>query len=426
MLLASTLQCSAVINMGYKKPTDAQSAAIDDEIVDLNDLRQYDKSDLYDDFVSPIIDFANFSLDESEVSYIFHLHDYEDHLLGNNCQLIVGAGHDKKQKRSCLSAPATYTDQLVQAFNQEGLACRITKNPNLSAIEKHDLNQLFKQYLRPRNDIYSVRLGCKSSINKGQDLLEAVRSMAKAIQKVTGAQDLKEPEATDFEPLVVTELLADGENDPGNSEEIDQAIHFIIDTYQSAAQQAMFTVGTYLVETFFNGDYKLARNPRNINGNESLNRIRKGLELFTGSPSKTWVYDALKVTLDQKLFEEDTRYAKLSVSHKIKLLSVSDLAQKKELIELSNKQDWSVRKLHQEIQNRKMDSKSLYTRLNSLVGSKKKFKYAIEEKGFSIDLKQLSVKERKKIAARARKQEKSIDAQIQELQRLKKMYGKLK
>lgn len=421
--LAEKLQCHGIINKTYIQ-TVQSGVGIDAGRVDLNDLSQYHKTAVYEQFISPLIDFAYESLDEDQICYIFHLHGYDDQLMGKGCDLIIGAGHNKKEKNNILSAPAAYLDTLVETLNEEGISSRITKNPNLSAIGKHDLNQLFQQYLRPREDVYSVRFGLKRSLVKNND--EIASLLAGAIIKATGASAIQLPVE---DKLTVTALVgAVVESEPVSSD-VNQAISFIIDTYQTAAQQAMFKVGTYLVKEFFDGDFQLARNPRNIRGNESLNMIRKGLELCMGSPSKTWVYDALKVTLDEKLFVEDQgndRYRELSVSHKIKLLTVGeDLEKKKELIELCAEGGWSVRQLHAEIRNWKTSNTSPYSMLRAVVTSQEKFKDAVENKTITADLKKLTDKEKKKIADQAQKQTQQIEEQIKELQKLKLQYGKL-
>jgi uncharacterized membrane protein YvbJ len=111
----------------------------------------------------------------------------------------------------------------------------------------------------------------------------------------------------------------------------------------------MFGIGEYLIKAFFKGDYASAVNPRNIKDNSSLHKLHIKLAERIGiKPSRSWMYDALKVNADKHLLarlRNFQTYGNLSLSHKIRLAYVTELKEKEALIERCSKENWTVRQL---------------------------------------------------------------------------------
>jgi succinate dehydrogenase/fumarate reductase-like Fe-S protein len=69
-------------------------------------------------------------------------------------------------------------------------------------------------------------------------------------------------------------------------------------------------------------------------------------------PKKTWLYNSLGLLVDKDdLVNTDTfqTYGNLSMSHRIQLLPIDDLEQKKELIVEIEEKNYSVRDLHKRV-----------------------------------------------------------------------------
>jgi hypothetical protein len=97
----------------------------------------------------------------------------------------------------------------------------------------------------------------------------------------------------------------------------------------------MLEAGEYIIKEFFAGNHELARNPRNAVKIESLNQLINRLQTDDGhAPSKTWVYDAVKLAVDEHYFAKINfrTYGKLGHSHKVYLTHVKNLEAKRELI----------------------------------------------------------------------------------------------
>ena len=124
----------------------------------------------------------------------------------------------------------------------------------------------------------------------------------------------------------------------GTESEPDEKL--VLETYEYLKDLArrhfynsMLQAGNYLVRKYFGGDFERARNPRNAVKIESLNALIKRLQADDGHcPSKTWVYNAVKLAADEYLFQDFQTYGKLGLSHKVYLTHVKDPEAKKDLI----------------------------------------------------------------------------------------------
>ena len=124
----------------------------------------------------------------------------------------------------------------------------------------------------------------------------------------------------------------------GKESEPDEKL--VLETYEYLKDLArrhfynsMLQAGNYLVRKYFGGDFERARRPRNAVKIESLNALIKRLQADDGHcPSKTWVYNAVKLASDEYLFQNFQTYGKLGLSHKVYLTHVKDPEAKKDLI----------------------------------------------------------------------------------------------
>jgi hypothetical protein len=135
---------------------------------------------------------------------------------------------------------------------------------------------------------------------------------------------------------------------------VGRAFKYLKDTFQKHFHEAMLDVGHYIINEFFNGDYELARNPRNAIKIHSLNQLIKRLQENSGhAPSKTWVYDAVKLAIDENNFKDFRTYGKIGHSHKVLLTHVPDIDLKKKLVDEVVNKGYPVVKLRERIKEEK-------------------------------------------------------------------------
>ena len=102
-------------------------------------------------------------------------------------------------------------------------------------------------------------------------------------------------------------------------------------TFKKHFHNAMLEAGQFIINEFFDGDYERAKNPRNAVKIQSLNQLIQRLQKNSGhAPSKTWMYDALKLSIDHKSLAGFSVYGKIGHSHKVLLTHVPDIKIKKE------------------------------------------------------------------------------------------------
>lgn len=101
---------------------------------------------------------------------------------------------------------------------------------------------------------------------------------------------------------------------------------------------AMLDAGQYIIKVFYNNDYQIAKEKR-YNHTDSIAKLIKKLKQDSpgDSPSKTWIYDAINLALDEHYFKNienkdiSSAYGGLGHSHKVNLTYAPD-DKKEELI----------------------------------------------------------------------------------------------
>jgi hypothetical protein len=115
----------------------------------------------------------------------------------------------------------------------------------------------------------------------------------------------------------------------------------------------MLDAGRYLVQKFYDDNYDLARRGKKVK-KESLNQLIKKLQENSGdAPSKTWIYDAVKLAVDQHDYENFRTYGNLGHSQKLLLTHVKDGDKKKALIEEAVEKNYTVVDLRKRIRQEK-------------------------------------------------------------------------
>jgi hypothetical protein len=423
------LNCYAVINEKYRKPNAAKSEPafdLDREICDLNRLDTYRDTPLYEAFVGAIVKFTRQITASGKAPYIFHLHGIRDNNIEAVCRqenvsnverigILIGTGRGNPGRS--LSAPQARVSSLIKLLKNERIFAHSTTDPQYTAKKKYNLNQLFKVHY-PDLEVNSFQFEIKDTGFRDTDAngSKTARRLAATLLNMVGEIPVVEPE------LVEPEILPAVKKD-----QIDLAVDTILDIYQKAAHEAMFGIGEYLIRTFFKGDYASAVNPRNIKDNSSLRKLHIKLGERTGiKPSKTWVYDSLKVTADKHLLgdmENFRTYGNLSLSHKIRLAYVSELKEKEALIERCSKENWTVRQLEEAI--RGPADKTVQPAILKLVVKPEQFVTKYDGDRFRAALKRSKPKQVATLKNKVKKQIREMDQQLEDIRHFKSFYEQL-
>ena len=433
------LNCYAVINKTYRKARGGEpDFDRDKKICNLNNTDHYETvaPDLYEGFVGSIVRYKNEIINRGQVPYIFHIHGAStskfekackdiDAAGAKNIQILIGSGRgvSDNDKEESLTALPDQVDSLITCLKNEIFITHSTKSIHYTAKQDYNLNQLFRKKF-PDNTVVSFQLEIRkiSLRDNKKNATQTSWRLADAIGNFVGIVP------------TVKAVLVEKEILPIDQEKVENAVRHIVETYQTAAVMAMVEVGKYLVENFFNNDFEAARNPRNVTGNESIRQIHQKLNEKIGSPSKSWVYNAIKVCVDEHKFKEIDfhTYGNLPISHRVKLAYVPNDAVKKDLAQQSFDNNWTVKKLVQEIDNRKSKrgkkssplTASRYKALSSLLSKPEAFVENFE-KSFKDDFDKLKEKQKKKLQGKAEKMLREFERQIEQLEKTKNMYERI-
>lgn len=122
---------------------------------------------------------------------------------------------------------------------------------------------------------------------------------------------------------------------PQDEQIADQAFGTIYKIVSTHYGNALLEVGNYLVKTFYDNNYDRARDrdPARKAAFSSLNALIIEKRKHTPDvPSKSWIYNAVALACDAQALAEFVPYDTISLSHKILLLPVQNLEQKKAFI----------------------------------------------------------------------------------------------
>ncbi len=130
---------------------------------------------------------------------------------------------------------------------------------------------------------------------------------------------------------------------------IDQAVQHINEIANKSVYSGFMEIGQYVLEKFFNNDIKEAtsKNPRKPASYQKLcNRDDLAVEVSSLST-------AVRVVAQEKFFEEkNINTEKLTYTHKADLVKLANGKEKTELAKACMKNNWSTRKLRDEIKKK--------------------------------------------------------------------------
>lgn len=138
---------------------------------------------------------------------------------------------------------------------------------------------------------------------------------------------------------------------------VKRAYQTLTDIFTRHYQDALLEAGRYIVKEFYGGNIELVKANKPTKG-QSLNQlIKKFQNRDAGSPSRSWIYNAVSMVVDEAVFGDvqtyGQMYGQLELSHKIVLLPINDVEQKKKFIEETVSKNYTVRQLKDRIAEQK-------------------------------------------------------------------------
>jgi hypothetical protein len=151
-----------------------------------------------------------------------------------------------------------------------------------------------------------------------------------------------------------------------DEELVEKACNKIVNLFSKHMENAVLETGDYLIAEFFDNDYEKASKKDKIKSSSDGNTLNQVFERFkrtpsdseetSPGPSKSWLYDAINIAVQDHHFKalgEDKKsfqtYGKLLLSHKKELCRLDDIEDKEEFLETPDIENLSVRQFRDEL-----------------------------------------------------------------------------
>ena len=302
--ISKRLGCPAVINERIKRND--------------SDLTKYEGAIKHPDFMTALNEWAQLKRKERALAIWL-----QGDGLTKGPLCVVEDG----QHLSSVARPET-VDTLVAKLEEYGVECvkAVSGFRQYSARASNDMAQYFK---RQGFAVDSIQLELSKQL-RGMFIVDFAEALSHSLQ-------------------AAIELNSTVEKLPAVKVSVEQAASKVIEICSGHLYEAALDVGKYFVKTLYEGDYERARDPRTSIGVLSFNRVCEHVHA-QGGPSKRWLYNALKLAVNEHDYGKMVAYGKLSLSKKIELFRLDDTPEaKKELIERAAHIDMTVIELRDEI-----------------------------------------------------------------------------
>ncbi|MBF0203979.1 MAG: hypothetical protein HQK67_06605 [Desulfamplus sp.] len=170
-------------------------------------------------------------------------------------------------------------------------------------------------------------------------------------------------EDVDYEAITDEQLAAMPEDD-----KVDVTFNKLKGIFVKHFHNAMLDAGQYIIKVLYNNNYDLEK-PKGYTQSNSISKLIKKLKQDSpgNSPSRTWIYDAINLALDNNYFnniedkEISSAYGRLGHSHKVNLTYAPDDKKEKLIseiitIEAETNKKCSVVKIRELINREKRES----------------------------------------------------------------------
>ena len=249
-------------------------------------------------------------------------------------------GEDRKSK---LTATKKTAEKLKGLLTHNGLATILTRDnaPNFRGRNPDNMNQWFLKKGYDLSTVQSLQLEIRHDGFRGIDEIDkTAKIIATALSELIDLKSQDEQSASSSENLPT--IAKTETEDPL----VVEAFERLKEIFQQHFHKAMLEAGKYLIDKFY-GNIEDARNNK-----KPLLPLIKKLQANSGNvPSKTWVYDAVKLAIDEHDFKDFRTYGNLGHSQKVLLTHVDSDQQKRELVEEAVEGNYTVAKLRERIRD---------------------------------------------------------------------------
>lgn len=455
------LECSAIINRKFRKPEGKEKsqrnrgqADIDKHYLNLNSIGQ---AKLHTEFMSELVKNVN----SKELTYVFWIHGIDNDSIKkeailleqykdkpNQLDALVGYGQgpdrsihetDKTDldKADNLTIEEKEATEFTVLLTNEGMNTALTScsSTNYCARSCDNMNQWFLLNKYSLSKVKSLQLEIKKDgFREKQHLDATAKIIASAISSIaqikTEASYKKEiNEATvqiEDKSLNTQILISDRSDDAIQVEDptVQKAYDKLLRVFSRNYERALMEAGQYIVRTFYGGEENIEDIPYDENfkfskltienarlkqspKKNTLNQLYQKIDKngTSNMPSKAWIYNSVNLVVQwydikAEITDSFYTYRNLLLSHKICLLRLPNIEQKKEFISKIQNNKLSVRELTQlisESSKRPDKEKNIYSVINK---PDELFSDEYSEKLKIDELNNISIDKLKKIASK--------------------------
>lgn len=383
-MIHAELDCSVILNYSFLKPTDNNPQSLENQRLDLFKFAHAKKHPNFLNYIKDIVDSEGKTL-------VVWVHGIKNENIlkegrehkrikafkkkPSELHALIGYGQGKNPKTGKGTDRFTALEDTVSKFRDKltdgGMNTLLTR-ANARDYRGRDprrLNQWFYNLRYDFNQVESIQLEIREK--DFRDTPENFKKTAKIIAKALSA--LVPPEAQakkqshpEVSQTSKTKALVPVEPVQPQTQKVDEeasshdplvaeALKYLKKTFRRHFHEAMIEAGRYLIKEFYGNDYTLAPQNKKVK-KQSLHQLIKRLQENAGSaPSKTWVYDAVKLAVDDHFYNNEgfRTYGKLGHSHKVLLTYIKDDKIKRRLAEETVKNNYPVSKLRERIRQEK-------------------------------------------------------------------------
>jgi pterin-4a-carbinolamine dehydratase len=403
--LQKQLRCYAIINDSFLKPTNKYPQNLINHRLDLYKLVQAKKHPEFLDHIKKVADSDGHIL-------ILWIHGMEDGSALNegrehiqrklfnggpsDLQALIGYGQgehpgiesmlkpSEKEKSDSFTAKIETAEKFENFLNKFGLKSLITRPDagNFRGRDPKRLNQWFvnQNYTFEQVESLQIEIRKQNCRDSRQHCQDTAQKIAKALKKLAQSENESKSKSTakatrPQETNAMVEAVSTIQKKlPGKVKEtqeaipadiketaadevlVDKAYKYLKGIFVNHFQNAMLDAGRYLIKEFYGGKFDNAREGKRIK-KESLNKLNKRLEEGGHAPKKTWIYDAVKLAVDDHDLKDLSVYGKLGHSHKVLLTHVSEKGTKRQLVKDAVENEYTVDRLREEIKKHRNGDK---------------------------------------------------------------------
>jgi len=348
--IATRLNCYVIINKVYKKPKKANDPETKREIeipdpknkrINLNRQDQVEKH-LKKEFLQPLKNFTQSIIKNHGSALLFWIHGIKDKNITtkvvdgdiDNTHVVLGIGQGNPDDHR--TAIKKTVEDLIRVLRENGgkrtYAALAKEESKYCGAHENIMNQYFRTHGHDLSKVESIQMEIKySGFRDEENIVETAEAFSTALSK------LIEPM-----PLVKTETEPD-------IKLVERAYSTLAQIVSMHYQNAMIEAGQFIIKEFYGNDIERARNKDPI-CKKSLNQLIQRLHARNnGGPSKSWVYNAVNLVVQENDLAGFHTYGKLALSHKVLLLPIGSRKQKEDLIEEIAAKNLTVQGLREKI-----------------------------------------------------------------------------